>query len=300
MNSNSFRLIFKFALTLPLKFLSVIAKFYLFILSLVLSNAHLYSIKKGGLLNEGGRIVDIEHENSSGNKIKLSFTCISALDEFRANTFSEKEPETLEWIDKHLNEGDFLDIGANVGLYSIYFAKQSSYKVMSFEPSVFNLQNLVKNICLNSVNEKVSVLPFPLFSENAHQFLCLESDVMGGANNYFGARPHQRSSTNSTPLLYPTLGFSLDNLWRDGLLSSVPALIKIDVDGIEHLILEGAKNLLSEDRCRSVLVEVDRTAKSQSAATQKILCAAGFVCEKRVSGDFSQASNFENQIWSKR
>lgn len=292
------RSVIKFALMLPLKILSILTKFYLFTLSLVLSNPQLYSLKKDGLLRERERTLDVEHENSSGEKVKLLFSCVGALDEFRANTFSEKEPETLEWIDKNIDRGDFLDIGANVGLYSIYFAKQSAHRVIAFEPSVFNLQNLVKNICLNSVNEKVSVFPFPLFSETSHQVLCLASDVVGGANNNFGVQPHHETAADGKSLSYPTIGFSLDNIWKDGLLGGVPASIKIDVDGVEHLILRGAKRLLSENDCRAILVEVDKTIPGQSTAIQKILSSVGFVCDRRIG--FSEHLNFENQIWSKR
>ena len=59
-----------------------------------------------------------------------------------------KEPETLEWIDQF--KGDkivFWDIGANVGLYSIYAAlKHKDIQIISFEPSVNNLRVLSRNI----------------------------------------------------------------------------------------------------------------------------------------------------------
>ena len=41
---------------------------------------------------------------------------------FRAHTFADKEPETLAWIEEYGGPGVFFDIGANVGLYSIYYA----------------------------------------------------------------------------------------------------------------------------------------------------------------------------------
>jgi len=36
-----------------------------------------------------------------------------------------------------------------------------------------------------------------------------------------------------------------------------PTLVKIDVDGIEDLIIEGGEKLLSNKKCQSVLVEVN-------------------------------------------
>ena len=47
----------------------------------------------------------------------------------------------LNWIDEYGGEGTFYDIGANVGIYSIYYAKAKTGKVISFEPSFSILDN---------------------------------------------------------------------------------------------------------------------------------------------------------------
>ena len=52
----------------------------------------------------------------------------------RAYTFYTKEPETVDWIDKFNNGSNFIDIGANIGIYSLYAA---SKKIMSL---VLNLK----------------------------------------------------------------------------------------------------------------------------------------------------------------
>ena len=42
----------------------------------------------------------------------------------RADTYATKEPETIEWLRDNLRDGDvFYDVGANIGLYSLYAAK---------------------------------------------------------------------------------------------------------------------------------------------------------------------------------
>ena len=50
-----------------------------------------------------------------------------------------KEPETLDWIDTMAEGSALVDVGANVGLYSVYAAKARKCQVYAFEPSVFNL-----------------------------------------------------------------------------------------------------------------------------------------------------------------
>ena len=61
--------------------------------------------------------------HSSKNKtIKLSLFTPNWICRYRADTFSTKEPETLKWIDDSEDNGVLFDIGANVGLYSLYYA----------------------------------------------------------------------------------------------------------------------------------------------------------------------------------
>ena len=93
------------------------------------------------------RTTRIKHKN-----FEFKITTPNQLCDFRAETFSTKEPETLEWVDS-LNENSVLwDIGANVGLYSIYAAKTRKCKVFSFEPSIFNLELLAPCIFLRLVS----------------------------------------------------------------------------------------------------------------------------------------------------
>ena len=76
------------------------------------------------------------------NGKKLVFFTPNEIIDWRVHTLLTKEPETLEWIDQF--KGDeivFWDIGANIGLYSIYAAlKHKNIKIISFEPSVNNLE----------------------------------------------------------------------------------------------------------------------------------------------------------------
>ena len=87
---------------------------------------------------------------------------VNSLTRYRNDTFFSKEPETLEWIDKFPKESIFWDVGANIGLYSIYASKTKNSRVTAIEPSVFNLELLAKNIYLNSLNNRINILPFGL------------------------------------------------------------------------------------------------------------------------------------------
>ena len=68
----------------------------------------------------------------------------------------------LEWIEQYGGNGAFYDIGANIGIYSLYYAKKfQNGNVYSFEPSVFNLRQLAKNISANALSDKITIINNP-------------------------------------------------------------------------------------------------------------------------------------------
>jgi hypothetical protein len=116
------------------------------------------------------------------NHLDLSFTFAvpNALNLYRASSFSTKEPETLQWIDSMPQGSVVWDIGANVGLYSCYAAKRRSCRVFAFEPSVFNLEVLARNIFLNGLAERITIVPLPLSDSLAVNTLNMTSTEWGG------------------------------------------------------------------------------------------------------------------------
>ena len=108
------------------------------------------------------------------------------LNDWRAITFASKEPETLAWIDTFENSSVFWDVGANIGLYSIYAAEKKSCKVVAIEPSIFNLEILAKNIALNKAERLVTIFPIALTNQNSQGLFSMSSDEVGGALSTFG------------------------------------------------------------------------------------------------------------------
>ena len=84
--------------------------------------------------------LNVSHKNFNG-----IFHNISRLTNYRYKTFSSKEPDTLDWIDTFSDGSIFWDIGANIGLYSIYAGKTiKDIKIYSFEPSYFKFRNSIQ------------------------------------------------------------------------------------------------------------------------------------------------------------
>lgn len=230
------------------------------------------------------------HE-TGGKRHEFTFHTPNALCQWRIDTFSTKEPETLEWIDRFGGEGTLFDIGANIGLYSVYYAKTKPGKVYAFEPSVFNLGLLAKNINANGVQDKVRIVTNPLTAQNEFADFHLQITDEGGALSAFGVDHGHDGKPLNKVLSYQTCGFSLDYLLDHGIITDPPALLKIDVDGIEHLILRGARNTLAHPQCRTMLIEVNKDFETQSSEVNTILLESGFTLTTHDS---------VNQIWVKQ
>jgi FkbM family methyltransferase len=173
----------------------------------------------------------VTHITSNNDQITLIFHTPNAVCTWRAESFSTKEPETLEWIDHYGGDGAFFDVGANVGLYSLYYAQLYSDQVYAFEPSVFNLGILAKNIHVNSMSNQVNIVPIPLSSKDQLAALRLGAPDEGGAMSTFGATHGHNGRTLDTHMIYRMPGLKLDTMLASKMIPEMPSLMKIDVDG---------------------------------------------------------------------
>jgi len=77
---------------------------------------------------------------------------------WRARAIMTKEPGALEWIDSMVPGSVFWDIGANIGVLTLYAAMRGDLKVWAFEPAAVNYYNLVANCELNGLERRVRCL----------------------------------------------------------------------------------------------------------------------------------------------
>ena len=300
MGKKPFRLLVKNLLLSPLKLLSYIASFYASLLENISVGLGDYWLECEAAKNRLKKQTISHLQNGKITKLTLftpNWTC-----RFRANTFSTKEPETLEWIDKSESDGVFFDIGANVGLYSLYYAATKKGKVYAFEPSVFNLSLLAKNIYENRLHDQIKIITNPLTQQNQFADFGLSTIEEGGAMSAFGVDYDHNGKPINKNLIYQTLGLSLDFLIAKNIITERPSLIKIDVDGIEHLILAGAIETLKHPTCRSVLIETNDNCLEQANSISKILLECGFSLKGKRQAEMFAGSKFQgiyNNIWRK-
>lgn len=200
----------------------------------------------------------------------------SEIEAFRAESYGTKEPETLDWLDAQLRNGDvFVDVGANIGLYSLYAAKRNPQcTVYAVEPESQNFSRLCRNIVLSKAG---NVVPcnFALSDREAFDLLYVGSLEPGSALHSLGRPSEYRRSDEPVPLRQGTLSVTLDALvTRYGVPQ--PALLKVDVDGAEERILDGAEAVLASPVLRTVLVEVTMRDGSADADMEKRLDRFGF------------------------
>ena len=180
--------------------------------------------------------------------------------EYRVRLHScKKEPETVDWIETHMRSGDVLyDIGANTGAYSLIASKSFDGKVLvyAFEPAFVNFAQLCKNVLLNGCQQSVIPLQVALSDTTAVENFNYRSLVTGSAVHALGEAIDVQGRAFTPVTQQPVLGYRLDDLVEQFQLSA-PSHVKIDVDGIEFLILKGMERTLTSRSVRSLMVEVN-------------------------------------------
>jgi FkbM family methyltransferase len=198
------------------------------------------------------------------------------------------EPETFEWLDAQVRDGETLwDVGANIGLYTLWCAKRHpGCRIVAFEPNALTYPLLVRHVIANGVADRVTALPIALSGgAPSIEAFRLSAVTPGSALNQIdisGAPP----ITGEQVARYAVAAASADHLVALFGLPE-PDHLKLDVDGIEPLILAGATEALTG--VRSVLVEVEEEHDAgRGEAIERPLRAAGLVedaaCRGRGSG----------------
>jgi FkbM family methyltransferase len=172
---------------------------------------------------------------------------------YRFDTFANKEPETLKWIDKNFIKNDvFFDIGANIGIYSLYAASKNipNSNIYSFEPEFSNLNELKFNVINNNFNKIINMFSFAFGDGNHISYLNI-NDVTPGA----ALHTLDNNKSSESKIKEGVYVISIDNFCKDQ--SVYPNLVKVDIDGNEDKFLSGAQDLLKNIKLRSVLIELD-------------------------------------------
>ena len=226
----------------------------------------------------------------------INFFCPGKMPEWRARTLLTKEPETIEWINTFGDKDVFWDIGANVGVYTLYAALRNIL-VMSFEPSPSNYYVLSRNIEINKMDNRISALCIAFNDTTRLDSLYMVNTDLGGALSSFAEAVDWKGETYTASFKQAMIGFGIDDFIRQ-FNPLFPNHIKIDVDGIESKIIKGAEKTLSDRRIKSILVELDSSRGNYCKEVTETLERAGmkFITKKHApvvdNGQFSHGYNY--------
>lgn len=231
--------------------------------------------------------------NVRGQQISVGVR--SALELWRCRTYETKEPETLDWIDGFSKNDVMFDVGANIGLYSLYAGKRG-VRVYGFEPEGQNFAGLSNN-CLT--NDLTNVTPYCMALADREYFdlLYVTSTNPGDSQHNLGAKnPYYQRECRGTQGIFAS---TLDQLcFERGF--PIPQHIKIDVDGLEDRILEGAQKVLTHSEFRSLLIEISGYDNTESVAIER-LAALGLHPVSMHAREYRNGSMWaRNQIFSRK
>lgn len=227
----------------------------------------------------------------------LRFLTPSALLRSRALSLRLKEPDTLQWIDGFGADEVFWDVGANVGVFGLYAAKRRGVRVLAFEPSASNYMVLCRNIRLNALEERVAAYCAAFAGLTRLGVLNMGDEAPGGAVSQFGdaGAVSRYLPPGVAAVGQGTIGYAIDDFIR-AFDPPFPNHLKIDVDGIEGPILQGAPATLRDPRLRSIMAELSLTDAAESKRAQALLAGAGFTLshtgERQESGEQAAANHF--------
>ncbi|MGE0875855.1 MAG: FkbM family methyltransferase [Burkholderiales bacterium] len=216
---------------------------------------------------------------------------------WRAGSLFNKEPDTIAWIGG-FGQGDvLLDIGANVGMYSIFAAATRGAMVYAFEPESQNYALLNRNIHDNGLADRVVAFCAALSDVTSFHRLYLSEFVPGSSCHNFGEPVDYQERAMHSPYAQGCFSTTVDELVSQGAIP-VPAHVKIDVDGIEPKVIAGARRTLKDPRVRSLLIEINTALDSHWEIIDWML-DAGFDYDlrqadaaRRADGAFEGVGNY--------
>lgn len=152
-----------------------------------------------------------------------------------------------------LRQGDcFVDIGANLGAYSVLASSVKKASSIAFEPIPKAAARFRDQIRLNAIESKVSLIEKGVAAKAGMLHFTTEFD---SCNRVCSAAEVERSQVFQVVSIDGE--FSRDEYLHKTVDESAAIVIKIDVEGFEREVLRGAVNLLGNKKCVAIIIELN-------------------------------------------
>ena len=175
---------------------------------------------------------------------------------WRVDTLFTKEPDTVRWLSCMSDDELLLDVGANVGMYSILAAVGRGVQVIACEPESQNYGLLNRNILMNNAGGRITSYCLALSDCCGLDSFYLSDFKPGGSCHTVGESVDFNLQPRPSGYVQGCVVSTLDSLIEDQAVP-VPTHVKIDVDGIEHKVIQGMAKTLADPAVKSVLIELN-------------------------------------------
>ena len=155
----------------------------------------------------------------------------------------------------------FLDVGSNVGSYTVLAAKGVGASCIAIEPVDTTFERLMDNVRMNRIEDRVDARRAAIGGASGVVRFSTDEDTMNRVvdEQYAG-----------TSVQVPV--HTLDEIVAD----RRPIAVKIDVEGFERAVLDGACRMLADTTLQAIIMETDETIVIHGATAREVLMAAGF------------------------
>lgn len=165
------------------------------------------------------------------------------------------EPEKFRNITRFLPRGGgFVDVGANIGDFSIWAAKQGGpdTRVLAVEADPDNLPLLDRNLRRHRLQSSVRVAPVAAAAEPGT--VVLHQGHQAGTSTIAPSEVHEMDHMRPRGTV-EIPAKTLDSLLEEAALPRVD-VVKIDVEGAEEYVLAGASKLLANGQPLTILIDI--------------------------------------------
>ena len=161
--------------------------------------------------------------------------------------------------------------------------------VYAFEPEAFNCAILTRNIYDNLLCDKMKAFCIALGDKTTLGDFYVNSNEQGKSGHMFGEDLDFNLCPKISGLIQGSVSYKLDELIQKNMLP-VPTHIKIDVDGLEHKIIDGAAKTIANENVKSVLVELNTNLEVHRSIISRMENIGFFLDQGQVDASTKKAA----------
>lgn len=219
-------------------------------------------------------VINLKSEKKCGGGEKVLFYLPDLKQGIQYEIFVKKnffEISHLKIFEKYIDDNAVVaDVGANIGNHTLYFTKKVGVKhVYSFEPIPSTFELLKKNISLNNIDSRVTLINAAVGKSSSNVKVDFTDPYDAGATQ---VKYSNEDDTDVMPCL------SLDEYFKDK--PALPTHLKIDVEGFELEVLKGAADIINKNQ-PIIFLETWKDKESVKSYLHKI----GYKLSEYANGD---------------